>query len=133
MIAEHQKKRRGLTNLAEQIALGQVLRLGIGIGLVFIGHKGVAQIDREIGLVSALVGQGLQVNLWIGVGIQMRIGLNGEGERAASRALGGKRLGVRGCKVTRTASIIRAIAHPVGVAGIGLQSSHYDFRQAGWR
>ncbi|MBK9782172.1 MAG: hypothetical protein IPP55_19395 [Anaerolineales bacterium] len=71
VIAQHEKQRSRIRKLTEEVTLRKVLWKRIGIGFVFVGHEGVAHVDHKIGIVSALVGEGLQINIDAGVRVEM--------------------------------------------------------------
>ena len=75
-------------DLAEVVALGEVLLGRFVARGVLVGHEEVAQVDVEIGLGGPDVGEGLEIDLRRGAFVQVGIGGEGEGEFAAGRAGG---------------------------------------------
>ncbi len=74
-----------MADQAEVVALCDVLPGGRLTAGVLLGHESVAEVDVKIGRIGQGVGQGLPINGWVGLLIQVRIGRDREGELATRR------------------------------------------------
>ena len=119
MGAQREKDRSGTPDLSEIVALRQILPGRLVAAGVLVGHKEVAEVNVKIGFVGADVGQRLAIHIRAGMLIQVRIGRHGEGEGAARRARGVKRVfravGELPCAGSAPAEL-------VVVTGVGLQA-----------
>ena len=88
MIAEHEEQRRGPAELAEVEPLREVLPGGVLSALVLFGHERVAEINVKIRRVGERVGQRALIQASADAVVEVRVGGDGEGERAAWRTLG---------------------------------------------
>ena len=81
MISKRHEERRVSTQLPEVPALRFVLRSGlVKVIATLVSHEGVAEVHMEIGCICQRVLQRAGVDLWVHVGVQVRIRLHGEGE-----------------------------------------------------
>src|SRR5579871_6857034 len=88
MIPQSEKQRDGMSDLPQIPPLSKELALRPGVEATeFVNHGGVAQIHKEIGMICQHVCQSLLIYAHIGAHVEMRIGLNCEGESSSSRPL----------------------------------------------
>ncbi|MFN9943126.1 MAG: hypothetical protein ACK56I_27020, partial [bacterium] len=109
----HQEERQLGAGEAEVVPLRIVVRGGVLVGRVLVGHEGVAQVDEEVGTIGEHVAQRVGVDAGGAVGVQVGVGLHHEAER---HARGPRRAELPG--VCRDRAI-----HAIAIGAVGGQAS----------